>query len=99
MEAFADLTDRLPVYAIGFVAIFFSAAMHHQLGGPGLLHRIGDLELSGIAVPPQAHLYRHRQMRGHGLAHGFRAAVNQLRIFQQRRPAAAAVHQQTDSRS
>ena len=29
-EAFADLTDRLPVYAIGFVAIFFSAAMHHQ---------------------------------------------------------------------
>lgn len=32
-------------------------------------------------------------MRRHGLTHGFRAAVNQLRIFQQRRSAAAAVDQ------
>ena len=92
-QTLADLTDRLPVNAFGFVAIFFGAAVNHQLAGPGLLHRIGDFEAPFAAVPAESHLDGHRQMIGNRFAHGFRTAIDQLRIFQQRRPAAAAVHQ------
>ncbi len=92
-EPFADLTDRLPVNAIGFVAIFFGAAMYYQLCCPGLLHRIGNFKLLIVAVPAQAHFDRHRQMRRHGFTHRLRASVYEFRIFQQRCPATAAVDQ------
>ena len=92
-QALADLADRLPVDAFGFVAIFFGTAVNHQFAGPRLLHRVGDFKAPFTAVPAKTNFHRHRQMLGNRLSHGFRAAIDQLWIFQQRCPAAAAVYQ------
>ncbi len=85
-EAFADLTNCLPVNALGFVAIFFGAAMHHQFSSPGLLHRIGNFNCRASLSQPSALSPSSSKMGRHGFTHRFCATVNQLMIFQQRRP-------------
>ncbi len=92
-QTLANFTNRLPVDALCAIAVLFGPAMHHQLAGTGLLHRIGDLETPRARVPAEPHFHRDRQMSRHRLAHRSGTAIDQLRIFQQRRTAAAAVHQ------
>mmetsp|Transcript_7031 Transcript_7031/g.29880 ORF Transcript_7031/g.29880 Transcript_7031/m.29880 type:complete len:225 (+) Transcript_7031:772-1446(+) len=87
----AHFGNALPV-GRRLVAVRLGAGMHDDLLRAGGVNGTGHVQrLAGIHVT-QAHLGRHHHLGRHRAAHGGHDGVDQLRLVEQHRTAAVAVH-------
>ena len=66
--------------------------MHHDFARPAFLQSLRAFHGPAVIQKAQAHLGADHLVRGHGLAHRADDAPQQLRVLQQRRAPAVAVH-------
>ncbi|KQY81877.1 hypothetical protein ASD35_08850 [Pelomonas sp. Root1444] len=83
--------DALPV-GRRLVAIGLGAGMHDDLVSAGRVDGTRHVQRAAVIHVAQAHLGRHHHLGRHRAAHGGHDLVDQLRLVQQHRAAAVAVH-------
>ena len=91
VDGFPDVMDARPVSGRA-VAIRLGAGVHHDFGSPGLANSQRAFHGPAVIVKTQPHLGRHGLVRGHGTPYGRHNFYQQLRLVQQGRAAAVAVH-------